>query len=413
MNTPFDVAGLRAQFPIFRDPPGGRPLHYLDNGATGQTPDAVIEAVRRHETGQRANVLRGVHALAEAATEAYENARRQVARYINAATPESCVFTGGTTASINLVAHSFGAGLEPGDEILISELEHHSNIVPWQLLARRGGQVLKALPATEEGRLDLDRLEDLVTGRTRLIALTHISNVTGAVTDIARVVRAARTVGARVLLDGAQAVPHGPVDVGALGCDFYAFSGHKMFGPNGIGVLWAKPELLEAMPPFLGGGEMIASVTLDSATYAAVPHKFEAGTPPIAQAVGLGAACDWLGAIDHEGAAGHVNRLVERVLSGIQTIPGARVIGPLGLQSRGPVVSFDIAGTHPHDICTLLDRHGVALRGGHHCAQPLMDKFDLAGTTRASLAAYNDDSDIDALLNGLDDALGVLTGIGE
>ena len=405
----FDVARIRAEFPILSKPINGHALHYLDNSATSQTPLAVLEAIAAHETTHRANVLRGVHALAEQATQAYEDARAELAGYINAGDADEVVFTSGCTGAINLVAHSYGALLEPGDEVVISLLEHHSNIVPWQMLRDRRGIVLKALPVTDDGRIDLDALDGTLTDRTRLIAVTHVSNVTGAITDTARVAEAARAVGAKVLLDGAQAVPHGTVDVAALDCDFYAFSGHKMFGPNGIGVLWARAELLDRMPPFLGGGEMIHHVTLEETTFAPPPHKFEAGTPPIAQAVGLAAASRWAQAIDAEGAAGHVHRLSARILDGLAEIPGARVLGPPGLQGRVPVISFDIAGLHPHDICTILDGHGVAVRGGHHCAQPLMDRFDLAGTTRASLSVYNDDGDVDALLGGLDDAVARLS----
>ncbi len=401
----FDVAKIRAEFPILAKPIDGHALHYLDNGATSQTPLAVLEAMAAHETTHRANVLRGVHMLAEQATQAYADARADLAGYINAADADEIVFTSGCTGAINLVAQSYGALLEPGDEVVISLLEHHSNIVPWQMLRETRGIVLKALPVTDDGRIDLDALDSTLTDRTRLIAVTHVSNVTGAITDTARLIEAARAVGAKVLLDGAQAVPHGAVDVAALGCDFYAFSGHKMFGPNGIGVLWARAELLDRMPPFLGGGEMIHAVTLEKTTYAPAPHKFEAGTPPIAQAVGLAAAARWVQAIDSEGAAGHIQKLSARILDGLANVPGARVLGPAGLQGRVPVISFDIAGLHPHDICTILDGHGVAVRGGHHCAQPLMDRFDLAGTTRASLQVYNDDGDVDALLSGLDDAV--------
>ncbi len=401
----FDVAAVRAAFPIFDRCVGAAPLHYLDNSATSQTPQAVLAAVEAHETTARANVLRGVHRLAERATEAYAEARRRVARYIGAADADEVVFTGGTTAAINLVAHGFGAGLRPGDEIVISVLEHHSNIVPWQLLRDRAGVVLKALPITEEGRIDTARLEALTGARTRLIALAHVSNVTGAVCDVAAVTAAARRCGARVLLDGAQAVPHGAIDVAGLDVDFYAFSGHKMFGPNGIGVLWARRALLEEMAPFMGGGEMIREVTLTHTLWADVPHKFEAGTPPIAQAVGLAAAADWIGALDRGAAPAHVGALTERLLAGLAARPRVRIVGPHDMRARGPVVSFDVEGVHPHDVCAVLDRRGVAVRGGHHCAQPLMERFDLAGTTRASLAWYNTVEDVEALLDGVDEAI--------
>jgi cysteine desulfurase / selenocysteine lyase len=404
----FDIEAVRLQFPILDRTVHSQPLHYLDNSATSQIPNAVLDAVERHEISHRANVLRGIHYLAEAATEAYENARKDVAGFVNAADPSEIVFTSGTTAAINLVAHSYGQGLKAGDEVVISVLEHHSNIVPWQLLRQRSGIVLKVLPATEDGRIDLDKLDEVVTDKCRLIALTHVSNVTGADTDVHRVVEAARTVGAKVLLDGAQRVPHGPVDVQILDVDFYAFSGHKMYAPNGIGVLWARRELLDDMPPFMGGGEMIRTVTLEDTIFAEPPHRFEAGTPPIAQAVGLGVATRWLTEIDTPEAMHHVARLTERTLSGLVDL-GARIIGPQGTQSRMPVISFAIDGLHPHDVCQMLDAYGVALRGGHHCAQPLMDFFDVAGTTRASLTFYNNDADVDALLNGLEETIKRLT----
>ena len=401
----FDVSSVRAEFPIFDRPADASPLHYLDNSATSHTPRAVLDAVASHEATSRANVLRGVHSLAERATEAYAAARRRLARYVGAADADEIVFTGGATAAINLVAHGFGDTLRPGDEILVSGLEHHSNIVPWQMLRDRAGVALKALPVTEDGRIDIAEIGSSLGERTKLVALAHVSNVTGAVCDVPAVVAAARRRGARVLLDGAQAAPHGPVDVERLGVDFYVFSGHKMFGPNGVGVLWGRRALLEEMRPFMGGGEMIREVTLKRTVYADVPHRFEAGTPPIAQAVGLGAAAEWVSALDREAGAAHVGALVERLLAGLAARPRARVLGPRDMRARAPVVSFDVEGVHPHDVCAVLDVHGVAARGGHHCAQPLMDRFDLAGTTRASLAWYNTEDDVDALLAGLDDAV--------
>jgi cysteine desulfurase / selenocysteine lyase len=407
----FDVEALRSQFPILDRTVHGKPLHYLDNSATAQVPNTVLDAVERHEITHRANVLRGIHYLAEAATEAYENARLDVARFVNAADASEVVFTSGTTSAINLVAHSFGQSLEPDDEIVISVLEHHSNIVPWQLLRQRAGIVLKFIPATADGRLDLDKLGDIVTDKCKLIAVTHVSNVTGADTDIHRIVEAAKAVGAKVLIDGAQRVPHGPIDVQALGVDFYTFSGHKMYAPNGIGILWAHRELLDALPPFMGGGEMIRTVTMEDTIFAEPPHKFEAGTPPIAQAVGLAAATRWLTEIDTPEANLHVVNLTEQTLTGLADIADGRIriIGPQGTQSRLPVISFTVDGIHPHDVCQILDSYGVALRGGHHCAQPLMDFFDVTGTTRASLTFYNNQADVDALLNGLDAAIKKLT----
>ncbi len=409
----FDVAAIRAQFPIFETPAtGGADLHYLDNAATAQMPISVLEAVRTHDATARGNIKRGVHFLAERATEAYEGSRTKVAAYLNVS-PGEVVFTSGTTAAINLVAHSFGGGLKDGDEIVVSELDHHSNLVPWQMLRDRTGIVLKYLPVTDEGSLDLDALESTVTDRCRLIAVTHASNVTGAITDVAQIVAAARAVGAKVLLDGAQRAPHGPVDLAALDVDFYALSSHKMFGPSGAGALWGRAELLADMPPFLGGGEMIRTVTRDKTTYADPPARFEAGTPPITQVVGMGAAIDWINGLDHGAVTAHLNRLTERILNGIADLAGGNgaitVVGPQGLQERLPVVSFFIPGAHPHDICQILDSHGVALRGGQHCAQPFMDAMDLSGTTRASLAPYSDDGDVDALFSGLEDAMERLT----
>jgi cysteine desulfurase / selenocysteine lyase len=405
---PFDPEACHGEFPLLADPPGGKPIHYLDSAATAQVPAAVLRAVRRHETMTRANVLRGVYFLAEAATNAYEAARASVAGYLGVADPAEVIFTGGTTASINLIAHSFGASLAAGDEILLSELEHHSNIVPWQMLAERRGVILKVLPVTEEGRLDLDKLDRLLTRRCKLVALTHASNVTGAVTDVGRVVEAARSVGAKLLLDGAQRAPHGPLDLPALGIDFYAFSSHKLYGPTGVGVLWGRRALLEAMPPFMGGGGMIERVSFQGTSYAGLPRRFEAGTPPIAEAIGLGAAVEWAKSLDWAGVAAHEARLAGRILDGLGAIKGARLVGPAGLQNRLGVVAFAIDGLHPHDVCQWLDRRNVALRGGHHCAQPLMARFGLAGTTRASLAPYNIDADVDALLAGLDEAVAKL-----
>ncbi len=401
----FDAERLRNEFPILSTRPGGRELHYLDNAATAQLPLGVIDALFQHETTARANVARGVHALAERATQGYEEARAVMARYVNAASADEIVFTSGTTASINIVARAMGALMKPGDEVVVSELEHHSNLVPWQMLRDRVGVVLRVLPVSDEGRINLAAIGKALTRRCRLVALTHVSNVTGAVTDVAAVVDAARQLGGvRVLLDGAQAVPHGPVDVRALGVDFYAFSGHKMFAPNGIGVLWGRLDALEAMPPVFGGGGMIQHVTLERASYAEPPRRFEAGTPPIAQAVGLAAAARWVSALDREGMAAHEMRLTGRMLDGLAAV-GARVLGPAGLQSRRGVVSFAVDGVHPHDLCQWLsDRFGVALRGGHHCAEPLMRRFGIPGCSRASVAPYNTEADIDALLRGVADA---------
>jgi cysteine desulfurase/selenocysteine lyase len=403
----FDVAAVRHQFPILFKIIDGRPVHYLDNGASAQTPLAVLDAVRSYETTGRANVLRGVHRLAERATELYEKARADVASFLGVQ-PMEIVFTGGCTAAINLVAYSYGQLLKRGDRILISELEHHSNIVPWQLLRQRSGIELDMLPLTQDGQIDLEALPNVLTSETRLISLAHVSNVTGALLDVRKVVEAAKAVGAKVMLDGAQRAPHGPIDLRALGVDFYVLAGHKAYGPNGIGVLWAKPELLDAMPPFMGGGSMIGRVTLAETTWAPAPRRFEAGTPPIGPAIGLGAACNWMAALDWTATHGHEMGLVQRVLDGLQQIDGAQILGPASLQNRYPVVSFMLDGVHPHDVAQTLDSFGVAVRAGHHCAQPLMDRFDLDGTTRVSIAPYNDISDIDALLAGVKHAAATL-----
>lgn len=398
----FSAAKWRGHFPLLA---AHRELHYLDNAATGQLCEAALDAVTSHELQHRANVLRGTYRLAEQADAAYEHARRQAAAYLNAAGPEEVVFAAGTTAAINLVAHAFGEGLKAGDEVVLSLAEHHSNFVPWQMLRDRRGIVLRLLPLSPDGRLDLTRLGETITPRCRLVAVTHASNVTGAVTELAPIVAAARAVGARVLVDGAQAVQHGPVDVQALGVDFYAFSGHKAFGPTGVGVLWGRGEALAALPPFLGGGGMIGRVTVAETTWALPPRRFEAGTPPIGQAVGLGAALDWLRAQPWADLHAHTARLAQRLLEELAVLPGLTFLGPRDLAQRLPIVSFNLDGVHPHDVCQVLDRHGVAVRGGHHCAQPLMDCFGVPGAVRASLVPYNDEADIDALLAGLKDAM--------
>jgi len=404
----FDAAALRAQFPLFAAATAEAPLHYLDSAATSQIHRSALDAMVRHETTARANVMRGTYRLAEAATDAYEHARAQAACFVNAAGADEIVFTAGATAALNLVAHAFGATLRPGDEVLISLAEHHSNFVPWQLLRERAGIALKFLPLTADGRIDVGALPALVTPRCRLIAVTHCSNVTGAVTNVAAIVAAARAVGARVLLDGAQQVQHGPVDVQALGVDFYAFSGHKCYGPGGVGVLWGRADALAALPPFLGGGGMVGEVTPEAVTFAPPPRRFEAGTPPIAQAVGLGAALEWMQTLPWPAIHAHEQALLQRLLAGLAALPQVRVLGATGSTARAPIVAFDIAGLHPHDVCQVLDRHGVALRGGHHCAQPLMRHFGVDGANRASIAPYTTAADIDALLAGLADAMRVL-----
>jgi cysteine desulfurase / selenocysteine lyase len=402
----FDARAVRAEFPVFDHRPQG--FHYLDSAATGQICRAAADALLTFETQNRANVKRGIYPLAEAATEAFADARRAVADYLGVADADQVILTSGTTLGINLFAHAFGGRLVEGDAIVLSELEHHSNIVPWQLLRERTGATIRVLPVTDEGRLDLDRLEEIVTERCRVIAVTHASNVTGALTDLRRIVAVAQAVGARVLVDGAQRAPHGPLDVPGLGVDAYAISGHKMFGPTGGGALWVRGELLAELPPFLGGGEMINRVTFARTDYAGAPHRFEAGTPAIGAAIGMGAAARFLTSLDWQDATRHELGLTERLLDGLSQIPQIRVIGPVGLQGRIGVVSFEAEGAHSHDICHLLGARGVCLRGGHHCAQPLMDRFGVVATARASLAPYNDAADIDALLAGLDEVLAIL-----
>jgi cysteine desulfurase / selenocysteine lyase len=397
----FDAAQFKRQFPGLASPD----LHYLDNAATAQMPAVVLNTLHQFEIEARANVYGGVHRRARAAYKAYEEARSRTARFLNAAETSEIVFTYGTTSSINLLAQTFGPQLQLGDEILLSTLEHHSNLVPWQQLAARRGLALRFLPMTREGRIDLSRIDRELTKRCRLVALTHCSNVTGAMTDIGSVVAAARTVGARVLLDGAQRAPHGPVDVRALDVDFYAFSGHKTYGPTGIGVLWGRRELLDAMPPFMTGGQMIEEVTLSEARFKGPPRRFEAGTPPIASAIGLGAALDWMLALDWDAIREHELNLTERLLRALAEYPSVHVLGPRDTINRRGVVTFQIEGFDSDEVCVALDRFGVALRGGHHCAQPLIRAFGMEGATRASLAPYSLAGDIEALLEGLDDLL--------
>jgi cysteine desulfurase / selenocysteine lyase len=398
------------EFSILKSSGKETPLHYMDNAAMSQVPDCVIRAMTEHDTTRRANVKRGVHRLAESANAAFENARSSVARFLGVKDPEEVIFTSGTTAGINILAHSMGLMFERNDEVLLSQLEHHSNIIPWQIIQQRQGVRLRYLPVTSDGRINLDRAEDLVKSKTKLVAITHGSNVTGAMTDVAKLAKIAHDKGAFLMLDGAQTAPGGPLDIPGLNADFYVFSGHKIYGPTGIGVLWGRQEILKKMPPALGGGEMILHVGLEKSTFMDPPHRFEAGTPPVTQAIGLAAALEWLTGLDRKEMHYHLNRLIFRIMEGLIGLDNKiRLIGPdLGME-RLPLLSFCVDGLHPHDICQVMnDRHGVALRGGHHCAQPLHDLLKIEGSTRVSLAAYNNDKDVDAFLNGMEDVLRIL-----
>ncbi|WP_159715764.1 aminotransferase class V-fold PLP-dependent enzyme [Geminicoccus flavidas] len=391
---------IRQDFPAFDGL--ARPLHFLDNAATSQICRPALEALVRFETDDRSNVKRGVYARAERASVAFDDARKAAMEFLNAPSPEEIVFTSGATLGLNTAAHILQERLQPGDVILVSLLEHHSNLVPWQLAAERRGASLRAIPVTDGGRLDLERLDELAD-RVRIVAVTHASNVTGAITDVARLRSFCDATGALLVLDGAQRAAHGPLDVQELGCDLYAFSGHKCFGPTGIGVLWGRYDLLDAAPPFLGGGEMIRRVSLERSTFAPPPHRYEAGTPPIGGAIALGAALEWSMAQDWDRLGAQERELAGRMLDGLASLPGCRIYGDTGTQQRIGVVSFELEDVHAHDVCQLLDSdHGVMLRGGHHCAQPLMERFDTVATVRASLAPYNDGADVDALLNGLE-----------
>jgi cysteine desulfurase/selenocysteine lyase len=396
----FDVRKIREDFPILKQKIHGKPLIYLDNAASTQKPQVVIDTIKRYYETDNANVHRGVHLLSERATKQYEDARIKVQRFLDAAQPREVIFVRGTTEAINLVAQTFGRmTVGAGDEVVISHMEHHSNIVPWQILCEEKGAVLRVAPITDEGELRLDEYEKLLNPRTKIVAITHVSNTLGTINPIRRIIELAHQRGIPVLVDGAQAVPHMAVDVQELDCDFYAFSGHKLYGPTGIGVLYGKLAMLEAMPPYQGGGDMISSVTFAKTTYNVLPHKFEAGTPNIAGVIGLGAAIDYLNGLGLDNVAAYERELLAHATEALARIPSVRFIGTA--RERSGAVSFVMDGIHPHDIGTILDQEGIALRTGHHCTQPLMDRFGVPATARAALAFYNTHEEIDALVKGI------------
>jgi cysteine desulfurase/selenocysteine lyase len=396
----FDVRSVRQDFPILHQSVFGKPLVYLDNAATAQKPRAVIDALVRYYTQDNANIHRGLHQLSERATAAYEETRSKVKRFLNAAEDREIVFVRGTTEAINLVAQSYGrTHLDPGDEVLITTMEHHSNIVPWQILCEEKGARLRVAPIGDDGDLLLDEFEKLLGPRTRLVSVVHVSNALGTINPVKRLVEMAHRRNIPVLVDGAQAAPHLRIDVRELDCDFYALSGHKLFGPTGIGVLYGRARLLEAMPPWQSGGDMIASVTFAKTTYNRLPYKFEAGTPHIAGVIGLGAALDYLESIDRDGRIAHEDDVLAYATRTIAALPRVRLVGTA--REKTGVLSFVIEGVHPHDIGTILDREGIAIRAGHHCTQPLMDRFGVPATARASFALYNTRAEVDALAAGV------------
>ena len=401
MTTAYDVAAIRADFPILAQDIRGQSLVYLDSAASAQKPRQVIDCVSGvYETGY-ANVHRGLHYLSEKATADYEGAREKIRAFMNAESSAEIIYTRGASEAINLVAASWGgANIGPGDEIVISEAEHHSNIVPWQILRDQKGAVLKVLPVDDEGAVHLDQFRELLSERTKIVAVTHVSNVLGTVYPIKEMARLAHQVGAVILIDGCQGITHMPVDVRDLECDFYAFSGHKLYGPSGIGVLYGKAALLEAMPPYQSGGDMIERVTFEKSTWAELPHKFEAGTPAIAQAIGLGAAVDYVSQVGMAAIAAHEQELLTYTTQRLASVPGLRLIGTA--PGKVSVVSFVMDCAHPHDISTIIDQTGVAIRAGHHCAQPLIDRFDIPSAARASFGMYNTVEEADRLVAGLE-----------
>jgi cysteine desulfurase/selenocysteine lyase len=401
-----DIAELRKQFPTLHQEVYDKPLIYFDNGATAQKPQRVIDAVTHYYSKENSNIHRGVHHLSQVATEKYEEARKTIQSAINAADAEQVLFTKGTTDGINLVAHSFGALLNSGDEIVISEMEHHSNIVPWQMLCERKGCILKVIPINARGELKMDAFEAMLSTKTKLVAVTHISNTLGTINPIKSIIAQAHKVGAKVLIDGAQSIQHMRVDVQDLDCDFFVFSGHKVFGPTGVGILYGKKELLNRMPPYQGGGDMIAKVTFEKTTYNELPHKFEAGTPNIAGGICLGTAFEFLNSLDMGLIEAHEQELLNYAELALKEIEGLRIIGTAAQKTS--VVSFVVDGIHPFDIGTLLDKQGIAVRTGHHCTQPLMDIFEIPGTVRASFAFYNTKEEIDVFVKALRRSINML-----
>jgi len=403
-----DTEAIRKDFPVLqRVLHDGKPLVYLDNAATSQKPRQVLDVVTEYYEQHNANVHRGVHTLAEEATALYEGARDKVAAFINAPSRDEVVFTKNASESLNLVANMLGWADEPyrvgpDTEIVITEMEHHSNIVPWQLLAQRTGAKLKWFGLTDDGRLDLSNIDEVITEKTKVVSFVLVSNILGTVNPVEAIVRRAQDVGALVVIDASQAAPHMVLDVQALEADFVAFTGHKMLAPTGIGVLWGRQELLEDLPPFLGGGEMIETVSMSSSTYAPAPHKFEAGTPPISQAIGLGAAIDYLTAVGMDAIAAHEHRITEYALERLQEVPELRIIGPATAESRGAAISFTLGDIHPHDVGQVLDEQGIAVRVGHHCARPVCLRYGIPATTRASFYLYSTEAEVDALIAGLD-----------
>ncbi len=407
MMMNFSVDDIRAQFPILQTKIGKYPLVYFDNGATSQKPQVVIDCINQYYSAENANIHRGVHHLSQVSTTNYENARRTIQTYLNAEKSEEIIFTKGTTDGINLIAQSFGRMLSAGDEILITEMEHHSNIVPWQMVAQERGLVVKYIPINEAGELKLELLDDLLTDQTKIVSVTHVSNALGTINPIEKIIEAAHKIGAKVVIDAAQSLQHFKVDVQALHCDFMVFSGHKIFGPTGVGILYGKADLLNLMPPYQGGGDMIKTVSMKETTYNDLPHKFEAGTPNIVGGIGLGKAIEWLSSLDLAAIQAHEHDLLAYATSALEAIPNLKIYGTAPHKSS--TISFLIEGTHPYDIGTLLNQQGIAVRTGHHCTQPIMDFFEIPGTIRASFSFYNTRGEIDQFINALKKALAMLS----